>query len=203
MLEKFVIVEGPNGSGKTTLINNLKNNGFLTLSSPNGTELSRFLRSACRGTEPWEDIDAKVQFLLFSAARLDEYIRCVKDKSEVVIADRWWTSTYVYQCVLQSMDLGLMEKTVHPEERVGLVIILDADDEILLNRVFKERAKNPAHGTCSWTKDIETQKKVANIYRNDLPEYLKRKNIKTVSINTNEKTSDDVYLEVLSLIRGL
>ena len=128
----FIVVEGVNGSGKTSLINNLAKKGYQTLSSPNGTPLAKILRPACRGTEPWIDIDKRVHFMLFSAARLDEYIRCIKDKKEVVVADRWWTSTFVYQCILQGIPIDFMEYTIHPQEEINLVIILDGDVKFYL-----------------------------------------------------------------------
>jgi len=188
----FVIVEGSNGAGKTTLINNLRDKGYETLSSPNGTDLAKMLRPACRGVKPWEDIDKKIQFLLFSAARLDEYIKCVEGQEKVVIADRWWTSTYVYQCVLQGISVDFMEHTIHDGEQIDLVILLDGDDDVLLSRMRAERAKNPKHGKCTWTKDEEILKRLMKIYREDLPAYLKLKNIPCVVINTNDKTTEEV-----------
>ena len=100
---KFYVIEGPNGAGKTTLKNALEKKGFRTLSSPNGTPLAQMIRSACRGTPPFEDMDSRTQFMLFSAARHDEYIRLIHPYQGVVFADRWWTSTYVYQCLWEGI----------------------------------------------------------------------------------------------------
>lgn len=196
----FVIVEGPNGAGKTTLIENLKNDGFKTLSSPNGTPLAQMLRSACRGTDEWTDIDKMVQFLLFSAARLDEYIRLVHGKSEVVVADRWWTSTYVYQCVLQGIPVEFMEYTKHPDEEVGLVIVLDADNKSIINRVKSERLQNPKHGKCRWTQDNDTVLELARIYRQDLPDYLSTIDIDCEVLDTSELTTEEVLEQAKILI---
>lgn len=196
----FVIVEGSNGAGKTTLINNLKEKGYETLSSPNGTELAKMLRPACRGMQPWEDIDKKIQFLLFSAARLDEYIRCVHGRSEVVVADRWWTSTYVYQCVLQGISSNFMEHTIHDEEKVDLVILLDGDNDVLLSRMYSDRENNPTHGLCTWTKNEETLKSLMDIYRNELPNYLKSKGIECLVINTTGRTTEEVAEEAYNRI---
>jgi len=192
----FIVIDGPNGAGKTTIINNLKEKGYETLSSPNGTPLARMLRPVCRGTEPWEDIDKTIQFLTFSAARLDEYIRRVKDKKEIVIADRWWTSTFVYQCVLQGLSYRFLEYTIHPEEKIDLVIILSGDPEELISRVEKEREKNPSHGKCSWTKEHETMKQISNIYVKELPEYLSIKDIPYVIIDTTNKNISEVQKEI-------
>ena len=199
----FVVVEGPNGAGKTSLINGLKDNGYDTLSSPSGTPLARMIRPACRGTDQWEDIDKTVQFLLFSAARMDEYVRCVHNNTNIVIADRWWTSTYVYQCVLQGISTSALEHTIHPFERIGLVILLDGDNEVLLDRVSTERDKNPSHGRCTWTKDNQIMFQLMDIYRNELPEYLRTKNIPTQVIDTTKLTQEGVLEQAIHLIDTL
>jgi len=199
----FVIIEGPNGSGKTSLIKKLNGNGIKTLSSPNGTPLAKYLRSACRGVDEWVGIDKHVKFMLFSAARLDEYIRLVKDSKDLVIADRWWTSTYVYQCVLEGFATDFLEYTIHPQEKIDLVIGLDAKDEILLERVRKEREINQSHGNCSWTQDKDTMLKIINIYRNELPKYLSfNRSIAYDRVDTSNSTLDKVYEDVLKAIKN-
>ncbi len=196
----LIICEGPNGSGKTSLIKSLSEKGYNTLSSPNGTPLAQMLRSACRGTEPWTDIDKKVQFMLFSAARLDEYIRLVHNVDKIVFADRWWTSTYVYQVILQGLPVEFLEHTIHPEEKVDLVILLDGEDDVLINRVFAERSLNPEHGKCRWTQDIDMMKQLIRIYREDLPTYLASKGIKTCRIDTTNLDRDMVSEKVIEIV---
>jgi thymidylate kinase len=198
----FYIVEGPNGAGKTTLINNLQEKGIKTLSSPNGTPLAQMIRSACRGTDQWTDLDKGVQFLLFSAARLDEYIRLVKDVSQPVVADRWWTSTYVYQVILQNIPVQFMEYTVHPEEQINGVILLDGRDDVLIDRCQSERKKNATHGTCRWTQDWMTMQKIMKIYRIDLPKYLDSRKIPHTTINVTHMNPENVLEETLKIIKN-
>jgi thymidylate kinase len=196
----FIVVEGPNGAGKTTLINNFKSNGYNVLSSPNGTPLAKMLRPACRGTDPWEDIDKQVQFLLFSAARLDEYIRCVEGEDETTVADRWWTSTYVYQCKLQGIPISFLEQTMHPEEQIDLVIILGGDSDQLIDRVIAEREKDPDHGVCTWTKERDSMVKSHDLYANDLPDYLESKDIPFEEIDTTDISTTEVFELAESLV---
>ena len=197
----FYICEGPNGAGKTTLIKSLANDGYKTLSSPNGTPLAQMLRSACRGTTPWEDIDPRIQFMLFSAARYDEYIRLVRDSNDIVVADRWWTSTFIYQCCLQGIELDFLEYTKCPDEKISKVILLDGDDDVLIQRVVAEREKNPQHGICSWTKDVEKQKKLIHLYREEMPPYLTRRGIPFEIIDTTSRTCDEVKALVVEILR--
>src|ERR1035437_4992109 len=167
-----ICLEGCNGGGKTTIIKRLSEKGYQTLSSPNGTELAKYLRPACRGTDQWSDLSEMIKFLLFSAARSDEFDRLVKNNNNIVICDRWHLSTWVYQCKLGNISEKLYEMTIHPEEKINLVIIMTGDSDILIDRVIKEREKNPSHGVCSWTKEKETMKKINQIYQTELPKYL-------------------------------
>tara|TARA_R110000824_G_scaffold12226_7_gene53615 strand:- start:42856 stop:43482 length:627 start_codon:yes stop_codon:yes gene_type:complete len=196
----FFIVDGPNGAGKTSLIKSLKSDGYSTISSPNETPLSKILRPACRGTEPWTDIDPRVQFLLFSASRYDEYVRIAHQKDHPVIADRWWTSTFVYQCVFQGFSVDFLEHTVHPEEKVDAAILLDADNNVLIERVNAERESNPLHGKCRWTQDDESIIRLADIYRIELNDYLLSKGIKVITIDATKKSLSEVKEEVTKII---
>jgi thymidylate kinase len=199
----FIVVDGPNGAGKTTLIKNLASKGYSTLSSPAGTPMAQVLRPICRGTAPWEDVDPLIQFLCFSAARMDEYLRCVHNKKDIVVADRWWTSTFVYQCILQGFSTKFLEFTVHPEEKINMVILLDAQNEILSSRVEEERKKNPSHGICSWTKEKDMMFRLAEIYRKKLPPYLTKRGIPYDIIDTSQLTTNDVLEEIENHISDL
>lgn len=187
----FVIVEGPNGSGKTTLIKNLSSMGCKTLSSPNGTPLAKMIRPACRGADNWSDLDPKVKFMLFSAARYDEYVRIVHESNDIVVADRWWTSTYIYQCLLEGIDVEFLENTIHDDEKIDLVICLGGEKDILFERLKKEREKNPSHGFCSWTKERKKFDAIVDLY-DKLSVYLFSKGINCINIDTTCNDQDEV-----------
>ena len=187
----FIVIEGPNGSGKTTLINNLSKKGCKTLSSPNGTPLAKMLRPACRGTGEWADLDPTIKFMLFSAARYDEYVRLVHGKKENVVVDRWWTSTYVYQCQLEGVGVDFLENTIHPEEKIDLVVCLTGDKDTLVKRMEEERAKNPTHGLCTWTQDRKKFEKIIDLY-DSLPIYLFEKDIRSLVIDTTDMDENEV-----------
>jgi len=187
-----ICLEGPNGTGKTSIIKYFAKMGIKTLSSPNGTDLAKYLRPACRGTDQWTDLSDMVKFLLFSAARCDEFDKLVKDQKELIICDRWHFSTFVYQVILGGIDQKLYEMTIHPEEKIDRVIILTGNSDVLIDRVIAEREKNPSHGVCTWTKERETMRKINEIYTNELPKYLTLRGIDHEILDTTNKSIEQV-----------
>jgi dTMP kinase len=198
----FYVIEGPNGSGKTTLINKFKEDGIQTLSSPSSTKLSKKIRPMCRGEGEWHYLDKTIKFLLFSAARLDEFINIVKNNDELVIADRWWTSTYIYQCLLEGIPVKFLEQTIHSEEKIDGVFLLHASPEVLFQRMRLEREKNKEHGECSWVKENETFLKIVELYYSELSSYLKQKGIDVYFIDVENQDSDEVMQQIKAIIES-
>lgn len=201
----FFIVEGANGSGKTTLVNKLKQiDGCRSFSSPNGTKLANAVRPMARGTDEWHTLSAMVKFLLFSAARYDEYMNLVhgQPKDSLIVCDRWWTSTLIYQCYAGNIAQSALEETIHPEEELTGVILLDAPDEVLWERANNERMANAKHGVCSWTGDQAVAKNIASLYRGKFVKYLIDKKIPYVKIDVSKYDTDGVFNQSLSFINS-
>jgi thymidylate kinase len=198
----FYILEGPNGCGKSTVLKNLKAQGVDTFESPgDGTELSKVLRPWCRGTAA-SDIAPEVQFYLFTAARLDEYNRRVRDVAHPVVTGRWWTSTFVYQCLYQGLSLSKLESTLDPSEHIDKMFLLTADPQVLVDRVRKEREANPDHGKCSWTKDYEkTLSRLYSIYMTALPVYMVARGVPVVTVDTTFMDAEKVTQYVMQEIK--
>jgi thymidylate kinase len=202
----FFVIEGPNGAGKTTLVNNFKSRtDCLSFSSPDGTEMAKIVRPLARGVGDWATLPSFVKFLLFSAARYDEYMKLVhgQPKDKLIICDRWWTSTYVYQCCNGDIPVDALEHTIHPQEELSGIILLDAPDEILWERTSKERSVNSAHGSCVWTANKDLVKAIAGIYRNDFVKYISNFEIPLLKIDVSTKSAEDVYTESLSFIDSI
>jgi len=101
---KLIVLEGAEGVGKTTQVRRLA--GTLTargiphlgVREPGGTAIGNKIRNLL--LEPGPGFSARTEALLFMASRaelVDNDIRPALARGEVVIADRFFLSTYAYQ----------------------------------------------------------------------------------------------------------
>src|SRR3972149_3236580 len=112
----FITFEGLDGSGKTTqmkiLSDCLKNRGFdvLTTIEPGGTKIGQKIRKILLDKEN-HDISPRAETLLFLASRAElvsEVILPALREGKIVICDRFFDSTVVYQGIAR----GLGEKEI-------------------------------------------------------------------------------------------
>ena len=112
----FITFEGLDGSGKTTqmeILNDyLKNRGFdvVTTIEPGGTKIGRKIRKILLDKEN-HDISPLAETLLFLASRAElvsEVIAPALKKGKIVLCDRFFDSTVVYQGIAR----GLGEKEI-------------------------------------------------------------------------------------------
>jgi len=96
-----------------------------------------------------------------------------------------------------------MEYTIHPNEKVDMVIMLDADDDILIERAVSERKNNPSHGNCRWTTENDSIKQMAALYRKELAPYLISRGINVEKVNTNGMNKEQVVDFVINKIKVL
>lgn len=134
----FLVLEGPDGVGKSTiaavLASRLKGDGYAvrTIREPGSTEIGEGIRNlllSTRHTDPYLDL------LLFTAARrqlVNEVIAPALQAGEIIVCDRFYHSTFVYQGVIGGVDHSII-KTVtweavgpyHPD--ATFLLILDED----------------------------------------------------------------------------
>lgn len=141
----FVVLEGPDGSGKSVqsrlLVERLRDRGLTVTHSrePGGTELGEQVRHIVNDPGPTLR-GPKADVMLYTAARaqhVDEVIEPALRRGEVVVCDRYYTSTMAYQGYGSGMDRDLLKRI--QEWATGgldpdLVVLLDVSPQTGLDR---------------------------------------------------------------------
>jgi dTMP kinase len=140
----FITFEGLDGSGKSTQCKKLvsalevKGHGVLLTREPGGTAFAEKIRNLLleNGGIP----DPLTEYLLFTAARVDHVNKVIKpglEGGKIVICDRFYDSSVIYQGVLKGLDLGVMEDIYNAA--IGnftpdLTIFIDISPELAIKR---------------------------------------------------------------------
>ncbi len=153
----FIVLEGPDGAGKSLQANHLaerlRARGLAVTQSrePGGTELGEQVRRLVNDPGPTPR-GPKADVLLYSAARaqhVDEVIRPALEAGDVVVCDRYATSTLAYQGYGSGMDrdlLGRIGEWVTGGLQPDLVVLLDLSPQTGLER----RAAGSADELTRW-----------------------------------------------------
>ena len=153
----FIVLEGPDGAGKSVqaglLAERLQARGVPVTYSrePGGTELGEQVRHLVNNPGPTPR-GPRADVLLYTAARaqhVEEVIRPALKRGQVVVCDRYATSTMAYQGYGSGMDLELLARIqdwatgeLHPD----LVVLLDVTPQTGLDR----RAAGSAEELTRW-----------------------------------------------------
>lgn len=145
----FLVLDGVDGCGKSTqasrLVARLQAQGRVVrhLREPGSTAVGEALRALLLDTAV--DLHPEVEVLLFAAARrqlLAEQVAPALAGGEVVVCERYNSSTYAYQAVAGGLDeeavLDLLRAWVSPV-RPALVVVLDVDPREAAARRSGER----------------------------------------------------------------
>ena len=148
----FIVFEGVDGSGKTTLIQaltkvlNEKGVRPVFTREPGGTDVGQDIRKILL-TKTENSISPEVEVLLCYADRkqnIDEKIQPALKNKQWVISDRYWASTFAFQCggrgLSESWILDLKEVICEGCEP-DLWILLDLPVEESLLRLSKTGKK--------------------------------------------------------------
>ena len=149
----FITFEGSEGCGKTTQIEALakaleaKGKTVFITREPGGTLIGEKIRNLLQDPSLNNEISDMTELLLFSASRAEliaSRIQPALKRGEIVICDRFYDSTYVYQGLGRAIGMDIVEQlnqmtvgTLKPD----LTILLDLDA-----RVGIERAKSRQSG---------------------------------------------------------
>ena len=149
----FITFEGSEGCGKTTQIEALakaleaQGKTVLITREPGGTLIGEKIRNLLQDPGLKNEISDMAELLLFSASRAEliaSRIQPALKRGEIVICDRFYDSTYVYQGLGRAIGMDIVEQlnqitvgTLKPD----LTILLDLDAKVGI-----ERAKSRQSG---------------------------------------------------------
>jgi dTMP kinase len=135
----FITLEGSEGCGKSTQVERLaariKNAGIsvLVTREPGGTAIGEKIRDLLQFTPESFAMAPETELLLFEASRsqlVRESIRPALDRGSVVISDRFFDSTTVYQGVARKLEAGtvkLLNDFAVGADKPDVTFFLDVD----------------------------------------------------------------------------
>ena len=145
---KFLVLDGGEGCGKTTqmrkLVSGLQHAGLTVchVRDPGGTSAGERIRSLLLDPATGE-IDMRCEMLLYMAARaqlIAEVIRPAMARGEVVVSDRFVSSTLAYQAGehLTAGEIRRVAEVATGGTMPDLTLVLDVPTEIAMGRVTPE-----------------------------------------------------------------
>ncbi len=145
----FITLEGIEGAGKSSQLQNIvaffKTRGYecVTTREPGGTAVGTRIRSILLNPAN-QDLDARAELLLYIADRI-QHIRTVIEPNlgdrRVVLCDRYFDATLVYQGYARGLDVGLirdLHRLVCHDLMPDLTLLFDLDPETGLARAWRQ-----------------------------------------------------------------
>jgi dTMP kinase len=115
----FITFEGSEGCGKSTQVKRLAARleslgvPFLVTREPGGTPIGETIRDLLQFNAEAKGMTAETELLLFEASRAQlvrEVIRPALERGVIVISDRFYDSTTVYQGAARKLDRAMVER---------------------------------------------------------------------------------------------
>ena len=144
---RFVVFDGPDGSGKSTqfrrLVDLARSQGVpvCEVREPGGTHIGEAIRRVLLDPAVKEEVDLRCEMLLFMASRaqlLTQRIRPALARRELVLADRFISSTLAYQGAaggLAVADILRVGQVALGATWPDLVVIFDVDEHTAAARI--------------------------------------------------------------------
>lgn len=140
MSGKFIVFEGMDGSGKSSAIEMACKHleelnipvSFVRL--PGGSRVGEQLRSILLDGE--SNLELVTEFILMQASRIEAYNKTIKpaiDRGNIVLCDRFNTSSYVYQSKVKGLSNRFVQDLI--ETTTPQIIV---DHSILIRRPFDD-----------------------------------------------------------------
>jgi dTMP kinase len=145
----FITLEGIEGSGKTTHVRHivafLQKQGYECVATrePGGTRIGEKIRAILLDPES-KDMDPVVELLLYFADRA-QHVRQVilpaLSAGKIVLCDRYYDATLVYQGYARGLDIGLIHQLhtlILKDLKPDITLLLDLPPEQGLSRAWKQ-----------------------------------------------------------------
>jgi len=144
---KFITLEGGEGCGKSTLLPRLTERlraagrTVLTTRDPGGTDIGDQIRHVLQHSRKSAAMASETELLLYCASRAQlvrEVIAPALEHGEIVLGDRFYDSTTVYQGVGRQLDPRTVARIIE-FAAIGcapnLTVVIDLDPRVGLERV--------------------------------------------------------------------
>ncbi|MEM7681200.1 MAG: dTMP kinase [Planctomycetota bacterium] len=144
---RFLVFDGPDGSGKSTQLGRFRADlararvPLCEVRDPGGTAVGDRVRAVLLDPNDGCAPSPVAEMLLFMASRaqlLHEHIRPALGRRELVLADRFVSSTLAYQGSAGGLPLGHIRdvaNVVVGETRPDLVVLFDVDEHVASGRM--------------------------------------------------------------------
>lgn len=204
----FIIFEGLDNCGKTTQANSLvqkltaenPDKKVYLFREPGGTPMAENLRSVVKAHYA-ESVSPVTEMLIMFASRnqLAQKIRSLLAEGSIVICDRWFYSTFAYQCGGKSVSEDAFSacvdmcdlKNMRPDILFFMSNSRGKDREVFDDRIEQEYSDKKKQILSAYER----------IINGSFDHTIMPKNHVTVDIagETEEETADNIYSSVCSL----
>ena len=202
---KFITFEGGEGSGKSTHIERLvtrlrqAGNRVLVAREPGGTEVGEQIRHILQYSKQSAAMVPETELLLFCASRAQlvrEIIEPALNEGRVVICDRFFDSTTVYQGVgrkINSNAVAAVNSFAVGANLPDLTLVIDLDPRIGL-----ERARGRELFDRMESQSLEFYDRVRQGYLD-----LSRREARRVKVIDGSRTIDEVEKQIWDLVKSV
>ena len=154
----FITLEGIEGSGKTTQMQQLRTffdkrgHSCMLTREPGGTDLGKKIRAILLDPAS-TDLVPKAELLLYMADRAQHIHSLIKPclaEGKVVLCDRYFDATIVYQGFARGLDSGFIQdlhRLVFDDLKPDITFLLDLEPRIGLARAWKQLESGTRTGT--------------------------------------------------------
>jgi dTMP kinase len=197
----LVAIEGIDGAGKTTqaklIKDRLEQEGYPVklLHEPTNGKWGNKIRDLAKNGR--HEVSPRTEFELFLKDRIEDvkkYIKPALEQKKIVIMDRYYISSVVYQGAL-GLDLDFIEReNLNVAPKPDLTIILDLPSRVSLSRIKNRNTSGPNH--------FEIEKYLNKVRANLIKRYLGKADVAIINgKQTREKIASEIWNILIPIIQ--